>query len=519
MKAPVIVRGREVVGVWKRLMSVLLVVLLCCPIFAVRAEEITADGRVNRALLVGCDRFLTQTDTTPSSRNNVLRMADALSGGTLNMQTIVTREDGLPSSAALVALIRETFADADADDVSYFYISTHGLWNTAVNGLMTLLLSDGESEEGITAYELRRVFDTIPGKKVLLLDACHSGAMIGKGVEKSFENLFAGDNYYVVCSSGGEEESWYWSGEVGGERLAGAGYFSGALADALSRTGSFGADENRDGAITLTELRRRLLQSHGASTVRTYPEDSDFVLFTYDLSGVSSRRRETSIEGITFSGDTLSADAPVIDFSFNVVRTAQVAYQLVYRRQGIWDFDQSTLIYDNNGDFGSYAIAGRTLSPGLKERSITLNTADAQSSGYVLLQILVIEKGLPSVVWSKVLCVPPTTGDPELRVHVQDTFCSESGEELTFVVYHGVPCELTVTIEDEAGQTVRRLSSRQASRPEQLSAPGSTFCWNGTDSQGKLVNAGLYRVRVKAYVGTERYEVESGWISLTEMVG
>lgn len=519
MKAPVIVRGREAVGVWKRLMSVLLVVLLCCPIFAVRAEEITANGRVNRALLVGCDRFLTQTDTTPSSRNNVLRMADALSGGTLNMQTIVTREDGLPSSAALVALIRETFSGADADDVSYFYISTHGLWNTAVNGLMTLLLSDGESEEGITAYELRRVFDTIPGKKVLLLDACHSGAMIGKGVEKSFENLFAGDNYYVVCSSGGEEESWYWSGEVSGERLAGAGYFSGALADALSRTGSFGADENRDGVITLTELRRRLLQSHGASTVRTYPEDSDFALFSYDLSAVSSRRRETSIEGITFSGDTLSADAPVIDFSFNVVRTAQVAYQLVYRRQGIWDFDQSTLIYDNNGDFGSYAIAGRTLSPGLKERSITLNTADAQSSGYVLLQILVIEKGLPSVVWSKVLCVPPTTGDPELRVHVQDTFCPEGGEELTFVVYHGVPCELTVTIEDEAGQTVRRLSSRQASRPEQLSAPGSTFCWNGTDSQGKLVNAGLYRVRVKAYVGTERYEVESGWISLTEMVG
>ena len=206
MKAPVIVRGREAVGVWKRLMSVLLVVLLCCPIFAVRAEKITANGRVNRALLVGCDRFPTH--------NNVLRMADALSGGTLNMQTLVTREDGLSSASALVALIRETFADADADDVSYFYISTHGLWNTAVNGLMTLLLSNGESEEGITAYELRRVFDTIPGKKVLLLDACHSGAMIGKGVEKSFENLFAGDNYYVVCSSGGEEESWYWSGEV-----------------------------------------------------------------------------------------------------------------------------------------------------------------------------------------------------------------------------------------------------------------------------------------------------------------
>lgn len=118
----------------------------------------------------------------------------------------------------------------------------------------------------------------------------------------------------------------------------------------------------------------------------------------------------------------------------------------------------------------------------MKERSITLNTADAQSSGYVLLQILVIEKGLPSVVWSKVLCVPPTTDDPQLRVHVQDAFCPESGEELSFVVLSRRSMRLTVTNwRMEAGQTVRRLSSRQASRPEQLSAPGSTFCleWDG----------------------------------------
>ena len=100
MKAPVIVRGREAVGVWKRLMSVLLVVLLCCPIFAVRAEEITADGRVNRALLVGCDRFLTQTDTTPSSRNNVLRMADAL-GEDVGYLMVIAKES-----------VRKEFSDA-----------------------------------------------------------------------------------------------------------------------------------------------------------------------------------------------------------------------------------------------------------------------------------------------------------------------------------------------------------------------------------------------------------------------
>lgn len=514
---------------FRRLLSLLLV-CLCCPVFASTAfaassettPETESAGRVNRFLLVGCDRFLTQTDTTPSSRNNVLRMAETFAESTLDVERIVTREEGVGSAAVLIALIREAFAGADADDVSYFYISTHGLWDAAAdtpNDQMRLLLSDGETEDSVTARTLRRVLDTIPGKKVLLLDACHSGAVIGKGVESSFQNVFVGNDYYVICSSGGTEQSWYWSGEVSGERLSGAGYFSGALADAISHSGGFGADENRDGIITLTELRRRLLQSHGASTIRTYPEESDFALFTYDTAVLSERRRNAAIENISFDGDTLSLDNPVIGFSFNVVRSAQVAYQLVYQQQGVWDFDDAVLIYDNNGDFGSYAVPGRTLAPGLKERSITFSASDASSSGYVLLQILLLDKGLPSVVWSKVLCVPPASGDPALSIELDDDFCPESGEELTFLVRHAVPCELTVTIENEDGTTVRRLSARQASRPEQLQTRGSTFCWNGRSAQGELLSPGRYRIRVRAYVGTQRYEQVSDWFTLSEMVG
>lgn len=507
-----------------RLTSLLLVVCLCCLcLLPVSAEEVslaaTDNARINRALLVGCDQFLTQTDTTPSSRNNVRRMAEVFTESTLDMAQITTREDGVASAAVLAALIRESFADADANDVSYFYISTHGLWEGDDNGEMMLLLSDGEMEGGISAANLRRVLDTIRGKKVLLLDACHSGAMIGKGVETSFQNVFAGNDYYVICSSGGAEKSWYWSGEVSGERLAGAGYFTGALVDALSRSGSFGADDNRDGVITLTELRRHLLQSHGASTVRTYPEESSFALFTYDTAQLANRRTKPAIENVVFDGDTLSADEPVISFSFNVVRSAQVAYQLVYQKQGIWDFDHATLIYDNNGDFASYALPSRALSPGLKERSITLQTGDVSASGYVLVQVLLIEKGVPSIVWSKVLCVPPMTGDPSLQLHTAEAFCPEGGEELTFVIEHAIPCELTVTIEDENGQTVRRLSARQASRPEQLSPRGSTFCWNGRNAQGDLLSPGQYRIRVKAYIGTTRYELESDWVQLLELIG
>ena len=70
-------------------------------------------------------------------------------------------------------------------------------------------------------------------KKVLIIDACHAGAMIGKGVHPPFDNVFAGPDYVVLCSSGGAEESWFWSGDIDGERLAGAGYFSGALVRAV----------------------------------------------------------------------------------------------------------------------------------------------------------------------------------------------------------------------------------------------------------------------------------------------
>ena len=450
-----------------------------------------AEG-LNRALLVGCDSFISQPSTAPASANNVARMAEALSGGAMNLENLVTRRGDVSSAAELEQLIHTAFDGADAGDVSYFYISTHGL-----------------REEGITAAQLRAIFDTIPGTKVLILDACHTGAVIGKGVHSPYDNVFQGAEYKVLCSSGGAEESWFWQGGDEDEALVGAGYFSTAVASGLSVSGGYGADDNRDGSITLTELKRYLLANHGASTVRSYPEEDDFVILRYDAQSYTGRRRDSVMEGVTFEGDVLSADEPTVAFSFNMVKPAQVAYQIVYQHGGRWDFDRSELLYDNAERYGAYGDAQGYLSPGMKQRTLTLSRSETGSYGYVLVQLITRSGGVPSLASSRVLCVPPAQGDPQLDILPGGSFCPGAGEELSLVVTHRYPCELTVTVQDMEGKTVRRLASRAPSRPEQLSPQGSSYFWNGLTSRGETAPAGQYRIQVKAYIGDTVYEALS----------
>ena len=489
----------------KRLPLMLLLAWLLFPLTRAAAE-----GGVNRALLLGCDHFVTQADTSPSSENNVGRMAEVLSGGAMNLERLVTRSTGIGSVQELESLILSTFDGATGSDVSYFYISTHGMWKQGdPNEEMTLLLSDGRSENGITARQLRDIFDQVPGTKVLLLDACHAGAMIGKGVHAPFDNVFQGPDYKVICSSGGAEESWFWSGDLGGAQFTGAGYFSSALVSGLSASGDWGADDNSDGVITLTELKRYLLDHHGASTARVYPEEDDFAVMSYDATSFTGRRRDAAVRSVDFGAEVLPADDPTVDFTFNVVRATQVAYQFVYHRGGRWDFDHSELRYDNAERFGAFGDARGFLSPGMKERTLTQSPDGSGSYGYVLLQLIAIDNGVPSLVTSQVLCVPSEEGDPGLEVLSQTSFTPENWEELAFIVRHEVPCELTITIEDMEGSTVRRLASREPTRPEHLSPQGSAFCWNGLLADGSAAPAGQYRIRVKAYVGGARYEAVS----------
>ena len=475
-----------------RRMALALVLLLCLWLGAARAE--------NRALLVGCDRFLSRQDTSPASAGNTEIMARVLSGGLTAPVRLLRCQDTLADAGALAAAVGEAFAGAQPGDVSYLYLSTHGLWTPGQAAEETaLLLTDGEREGAVTAAELREMLDRVPGTKVLLVDACHSGAMIGKGVREELRNVFRDGDYQIVTSCGGAEESWFWAVEGDRARL-GAGSFSSALVRALSEEGNYAADDNRDGEITLSELKRYLRDNHGESTVQTYPEESAFVLLRYDAAH-TEKTRTAMVESLAFEDRVLTPQQPEVCFTFNVLRSGRLLYRLVERSEGRWHFDAASLTDDSalTGD------GSRALSPGIKERVLSL---EGTGAGYVLLQLVTVVGGDTALASSQVLCLPPASGDPGLAVHTPAVL--KAGEEMNIVIDHAFPCELAVQILDEDGENVLRLRAREGTRPQQLSPEGTTVCWNGLAAGAPAV-PGRYQVRVTAWVGDERYQAESDW--------
>ena len=465
----------------------LLFVLLVLPL-AARAE--------NRALLVGCDVFQSLYDTSPSSSNNVAEMAEALSGGAMNMETLVTRRFGISGAEELKALIQETFEGAGEEDVSYFYISTHGLWEPGEPGYaMTLLLSDGRTESGITAQQLKDAFTGIAGTKVLIVDACHAGAMIAKGIRDEFRHIFTGDAFKIICSSGGTEESWFWRGGMTEDgELAGGGYFSGVLSAGMSVRTGYAADENRDGVITLTELSRYLLAMHGSSTVHTYPEKDDFPVLTYNAASV--RRQTDPVGNISFEDRLLEGGSMELAFSFTVYRAVQVTYQMVYQRGNRWDFENAHILYDT-GDL-IYGDAGY-LSPGYKERTLTLTEDEKEIEGYMLFQMVVSDEAGVRIVASRAIGRAQKNTDFDLAIQAGDAFFPELGEEMGFVISHRGPLEISAVVETEAGESVCRLASRQLSRPEQIYPEATTLYWDGRYRNGEMAPPGSYRLHIVVY--------------------
>lgn len=150
-----------------------------------------------------------------------------------------------------VIFLTDSFASYDRIKKSLSYLSK----KTKKSDKFILFISThGVSSGGSTSYDygyntynsvdyhfIKNVFDSSIAKtKYIFLENCYAGHMI----EKVFKKDSSNSNYFVFCSSKGDEFSWQSS-------WVGNGFFTQNLLDALT---SNVADRNKDFKITIKEL-------------------------------------------------------------------------------------------------------------------------------------------------------------------------------------------------------------------------------------------------------------------------
>lgn len=481
----------------RRLLALLLA--LCLPALAWPVKSAAPEPRL-RALLVGADLFVSQPNTFPAAENNLRQLARALRADSRGYERISQSLNELSSLEGFAALVDSAFDGAADQDVSLFYISTHGIL-PAGGGPMdyAMLLSDGQREHLLSTGELHQVLSRVKGRKLLIIDTCNAGALIHRGMlGDGLSTPFTTDAYRVLTASGGSEPSFFWSTGYG--NLRGGSYFADALVAGISQGGRYAADHNRDGRITLSELHSHLLSNYAVATPQAYPLEDDFPVLCYQPN--HSAIGVNLLSSLTLSETSFLPEDPELSFSFALNRRARLAYQLIYQKQGLWEFAAAQVIGDGELPDGSSL-------PGWKERSLVITPRDGQSSGYVMLMLTTVLEDSATPHAQALLRVEPAEGDPGLQLSTAPSFAPGEGEELPIRVLHSFPLRLKLELLSGDGEPVALLKGSLPTRPMHLEGGGSVLYWHGRLPTGEPAPKGSYRLRVSSRVGSQLHTATS----------
>ena len=136
------------------------------------------DTRTYRALVVGNNDYLVGNPLHGciNDMNKMARMLQGLS----NSFSVTTLPNAYKSS--ILGSIPSAYSGATSNDVSLFYYAGHGIEESGTNYHGALMGIDGEI---ITFSELASALSSIPGKIIVILDSCFSGASIS---DRSYSN-------------------------------------------------------------------------------------------------------------------------------------------------------------------------------------------------------------------------------------------------------------------------------------------------------------------------------------------
>ena len=457
-----------------------------------------------RALLVACSSFLSQTDLGAATSGNLHMVGSALISASVPLGGLAIEDGTIGSADTLRSAIGNAFADADEDDLSILYLCTHGVLSSSDDQEVYLLLGDGQTESPLSAAQLYDLIKDISGEKLLILDACYSGALIGRGqpeigmlpgshpVFNDIPSPFLTDSsVHVLTSSSGSESSWYYDSEA--LSTGAVSYFASALSSGLGLYGAAEADMNGDGAVTLSEMHRHLSVAVPSSSSQLLSSRADSLTLPVAQGGLLDR----PLSGFSYGTSLLQADDPTLDFSFTVSGSdIRVQYRLVDYLNGNWDWTNARTFVDEGDDENA------VLYPGRKMRTLSLEDLTPDEGGYLMLQVFSVSGSEVLLCSERLIAVQPAVSDAQLSLSCRKEMASPGMGELPISVKLSIPAELTVSVFDAEGVLVRRLCSSQLTRP---SADNITkLYWDGCDQQGNPVSAGQYTIAAETRVGARR---------------
>jgi uncharacterized protein YjdB len=289
----------------------------------------TSGETVYRALLIGEENFSGQSVCT-RNRGDVTAMTNMLNSitGPAGGSFSIIKKYDLSASQVLSA-VKNAFSGADDDDVSLFFIATHGDVDYTGDYAGALAMSPSGS---LLLKDLANALNAVPGKVIVVLESCGAGAAVypnggnsnndGKALYEDIKRratqfdeavirAFSGadpgivvtlqpndvqantgefrvDNkFYVLTASRYQELSW---GMESGKSETSYNYFTLWLTQGIGTSGAMPADANSNNQTTLDELYRYIskvgddyqFKTDGGvyyQHVQVYPADSDYVLF------------------------------------------------------------------------------------------------------------------------------------------------------------------------------------------------------------------------------------------------
>lgn len=223
-----------------------------------------------RALLIG-NTYTGESNELPGCENDVDGMRTMLGRMTATPYSVTVKKN--IRAEEILSSISSTFGNASYNDVSLFYYSGHGANSVGADGNPTSYHAAlvGTFQTYVSIARLKTELDKIPGKKVIIIDACHSGQFIARdgtmtqvsssAFNSQVVNLFANDDQLsgdvnrtavVLAADGSEllsEEAPAFIDRADDTNFAKSGYYVITACRSEEKSVSTGYDSNGDGKI------------------------------------------------------------------------------------------------------------------------------------------------------------------------------------------------------------------------------------------------------------------------------